>query len=248
MEDSATPPVRRAIRSFVVRGGRLTDAQERAHQKLWPQYGVNPDGNPIDLAALFGRRAPCVLEIGFGNGEHLAQLAANNRDQNFLGIEVHPPGVGHLLLRAEQLQLTNLRIMQHDAVEVLQQCLQLESLDAVLILFPDPWHKKKHHKRRLLNAEFANSVTTRLRLGGQLRLATDWAPYAEWMLEVLNVAPGLRNCASDGRYMPRDLSRTATRFEQRGERLGHAVFDLSFERINLATHGYSAAPEPPRKP
>jgi tRNA (guanine-N7-)-methyltransferase len=244
VDNDSPAPMRRAIRSFVVRGGRLTEAQQRARERLWPRFSAALSDQPLDLAAVFGRNAPCVLEIGFGNGEHLAQQAAKNPDKNFLGIEVHPPGVGHLLLRAEQLNLTNLRIIEHDAVEVLGVHLAEESLDEVLILFPDPWHKKKHHKRRLINATFTELVTSRLRVGGLLRLATDWEHYAEWMLEVLNAAPNLRNCADGGAYMPRDANRAATRFEQRGERLGHAVFDLLYERTSLKTGYDSVEPEP----
>jgi tRNA (guanine-N7-)-methyltransferase len=206
---------RREIRSFVVRGGRLTSAQQRALDEYWPLYGVDAGNDPLDLAALFGRDAPRTLEIGFGNGDNLALLAAAHPDTDFIGAEVHPPGVGHLLLKAAAAQLRNLRIVQHDAVELLRDRIAPGSLDSILVLFPDPWHKKRHHKRRLVNRAFAELACSRLRTGGTLQLATDWTPYAEWMLEELATVPG-----------------RATRFEQRGERLGHAVHDLCYQRID----------------
>jgi tRNA (guanine-N7-)-methyltransferase len=223
---------KREIRSYVVRGGRLTSAQQRALDEYWPAYGVAPGNEPLDLAALFGRHAPVTLEIGFGNGDNLALLAAAQPETDFLGAEVHPPGVGHLLLKAAAANLRNLRIVQHDAVELLRDRIAPGSLDTILVLFPDPWHKKRHHKRRLISRAFAELACSRLKPGGTLQLATDWTPYAEWMLEVLEAVPALRNRSPDGRYMPRDPGRRTTRFEQRGERLGHAVHDLCFERIS----------------
>jgi tRNA (guanine-N7-)-methyltransferase len=224
-------PAHRPIKSFVVRGGRLTDAQQRALDELWPRYGVPFEPRPLDLAALFGRVAACTLEIGFGNGDNLLALAAAEPQRDFLGVEVHPPGVGHLLRNAAAQGLTNLRVIQHDAVEVLQQQIPAESLDSLLVLFPDPWHKKRHHKRRLVSPDFAALAASRLRPGGTLQLATDWEPYAEAMLEVLNAAALLRNRAADRRFVPRNPGRILTRFERRGERLGHAVHDLCFERL-----------------
>jgi tRNA (guanine-N7-)-methyltransferase len=222
----------RAIRSFVVRAGRMTPAQKRALEELWPRYGIEPEATPVDLLALFGRDAPCALEIGFGNGDNLAALATAHPERDFIGVEVHPPGVGHLLRKAAVANLANLRVVQQDAVEVLRERVAPGSLDAILVLFPDPWHKKRHHKRRLVNAQFAELAASRLREGGTLQLATDWTPYAEWMLEVLDATPTLRNRAADGRYVPRNPDRVRTRFEARGERLGHAVHDLCYERIN----------------
>jgi len=222
----------RTIRSYVVRGGRLTTAQQRALDDYWPRYGLDC-GGVLDFSAIFGRQAPRTLEIGFGNGDNLAELAAAHPEQDFIGVEVHPPGVGHLLLKAAAAELSNLRIAQHDAMELLWHNVQPESLACILVLFPDPWHKKRHHKRRLVNRAFAELALTRLAPGGTLELATDWTPYAEWMLEVLNTVPGLRNCSADGGYMPRNPDRAATRFEKRGERLGHAVHDLCYERISL---------------
>jgi tRNA (guanine-N7-)-methyltransferase len=224
-------PRRRAIRSFVVRAGRMTTGQQKAMEELWPRYGIEAGNAPLDLPQLFGRVAPVSLEIGFGNGDNLAALATAHPERDFIGIEVHPPGVGHLLHKAAGNALTNLRVIQQDAVEVLEHRVASASLDAVLVLFPDPWHKKRHHKRRLISREFATLVASRLAVGGTFQLATDWEPYAEWMLEVLNVTPALANLAGDGRYVPRNPGRIRTRFEARGERLGHAVHDLCYERI-----------------
>jgi tRNA (guanine-N7-)-methyltransferase len=165
------------------------------------------------------------------------ELATANRDADFLGIEVHPPGVGHLLLKAQAANLTNLRVFNHDAMEVLAQVIAPGSLDCVLVLFPDPWHKARHHKRRLVNVAFASLAASRLRPGGTLQLATDWTPYAEWMLEVLNGHPEFRNLSPDNGWVPRDVARNPTRFERRGERLGHAVHDLLYERVISPSSG-----------
>jgi tRNA (guanine-N7-)-methyltransferase len=229
----APPGHARPIRSFVVRAGRMTGAQRRALEQLWPLHGLEAGDVPLDLDTVFGRSAPRTLEIGFGNGEHLAMLAAAHPERDFIGIEVHPPGVGHLLQLVDRTGLTNVRVMRHDAVEVLARQVAGESLDELLVLFPDPWHKKRHHKRRLVDAGFARLSASRLRPGGMLRLATDWTPYAEQMLEVLSAEPLLVNLAPDGGYMPRDSARHPTRFERRGERLGHEVHDLAFARAAL---------------
>jgi tRNA (guanine-N7-)-methyltransferase len=218
----------RTVRSFVSRAGRLTVAQERALVELWPKFGVDFESRPQDLDALFGRRALRVMEIGFGNGDHLVALAQAHPDCDYLGVEVHRPGVGHLLLAIERHELTNLRIVCHDAVEVLEQQIPPRSLDEVIIFFPDPWPKKRHHKRRLIQAPFAALLVERLKTGGRLRLATDWQAYAEQMLEVLDAAPRLQNLAAPERFMPRSTQRAQTRFELRGERLGHAVWDLAY--------------------
>jgi tRNA (guanine-N7-)-methyltransferase len=208
----------------------MSDAQKRAFELHWPTYGLDYAGAPRDFDAVFGRHAERVLEIGFGNGEQLAFAAGNEPARDFIGVEVHPPGVGHLLRRAAELNLSNLRVIRHDAVEVLANQIGVGTLESVLVLFPDPWHKKRHHKRRLIQGEFAALAASRLRTGGTLQLATDWTPYAEAMLDVLNAVPGLRNCAGDGRFVPRNPGRIVTRFERRGERLGHAVHDLCYER------------------
>lgn len=220
----------RTIRSFVVRGGRMTDAQQRALGELWPRYGIDTTDAPLDLDACFGRRAPRTLEIGFGNGDHLATLAARHPERDYLGIEVHRPGVGRLLLSCDAQGSRNVRAICRDAVEVLEHVLPVASLDEVLLLFPDPWHKKRHHKRRIVQAPFIALVAKVLAPGGIFRLATDWEPYAEEMLAQLNAAPDFENLAPDGGYAARDESRAATRFERRGQRLGHGVWDLSFRR------------------
>lgn len=220
----------RAVRSFVIRGGRITVAQERALQELWPQLGVEFSDAPLSLPALFGNHAPCTVEIGFGNGDHLLARAEREPQRNFLGIEVHPPGVGRLLLHVQRLSLRNVRISRHDAVEVLRHQLEPASVDEFQILFPDPWHKKRHHKRRLIEPQFVALLASRLRPGGRLALATDWEPYAEQMLEVLGACPLLRNTVAEGGYAPRPESRVPTRFERRGVGRGHVVRDLLWER------------------
>jgi tRNA (guanine-N7-)-methyltransferase len=220
----------RSIRSFVVRAGRTTEAQLRALEELWPKYGVEFEPKALDLDALFGRTAARVVEIGFGNGENLATLAAAHPERDFLGIEVHRAGVGRLMLAAQTAQSTNLRIACHDAVEVLEHQLPPACLDEMLILFPDPWHKKRHHKRRLIQPPFVELAASRLKPGGMLRLATDWEPYAVQMLEVLSASPSLVNTAANGGYAEKPTSRITTRFEKRGQRLGHGVWDLAFAK------------------
>jgi tRNA (guanine-N7-)-methyltransferase len=220
----------RGVRSFVLRAGRMTDGQQRALERLWPQFGLEYAAMPCDLAALFGRVAPRVVEIGFGNGANLIHMASAQPDVDFLGIEVHRPGVGRVLLDIERLGLRNVRVSNHDAVEVVGQQLPAGCLDEVLVLFPDPWHKKRHHKRRLLNAAFVALLAQRLKPGGLLRAATDWEAYASAMLEVLGGCALLENTASDAGFVPRPESRQPTRFERRGERLGHGVWDLAFRR------------------
>lgn len=220
----------RPIRSFVRREGRMTDGQKHALDDLLPRYGLDAHAL-LDPVACFGRRAPLVFEIGFGVGDYLLARAQAEPGTDFIGAEVHRPGVGFLLSRAAAAALTNLRVYTDDAVEVLDRCVADASLDELVVQFPDPWHKKRHHKRRLVQAAFAASAVRVLRPGGHLLLATDWAPYADWMLDVLNTAPGLRNLSADNTWVPRPPSRIATRFERRGERLGHRVFDLAFERV-----------------
>ena len=222
----------RPIRSFVMRTGRMTAGQTRALEELWPKYGVEFSPQTLALESLFGRAAPCTLEIGFGNGEHLAALAAAHPERDYFGIEVHRPGVGHLLLLAATDNLTNVRASSHDAVEVLRDQIAPGALDEVLVLFPDPWHKKRHHKRRLIQPPFVELIASRMRPGGVLRLATDWEEYALQMLEVLGAAKHLfANLSPSGDWMPRPDERAPTRFEKRGARLGHGVWDLAFRRI-----------------
>lgn len=223
---------RREIRSFVRREGRMTEAQQRALAELWPRYGVEPPDGPLDLARLFGRPAPVIFEIGFGMGDYLFSRVIAEPERDFFGVEVHRPGVGRLLNRAHEAGRGNLRVACHDAVEVLRDWIPPASLDEIVIQFPDPWHKKRHHKRRLVQQAFARLAASRLRPGGLLSLATDWAEYAQHMLAVLNVEPLLRNEAADGGFVPRPAQRLKTKFEQRGERLGHGVFDLAYRRVS----------------
>jgi tRNA (guanine-N7-)-methyltransferase len=225
-------PQHRPIRSFVMRAGRMTVGQSRALEDLWPRYGIEYSPAPLSLDQTFGRAAPCTLEIGFGNGEHLAALAAAHPERDYFGIEVHRPGVGHLLMVVADRDLTNVRVSTHDAVEVLRDQIAPGSLAEVLVLFPDPWHKKRHHKRRLIQPPFVELVASRLRAGGVFRLATDWEEYALQMLEVLGGARNLfANLSPAGDWMPRPEERAPTRFERRGARLGHGVWDLAFERV-----------------
>lgn len=227
---SAGDAGRRPVRSFVRRAGRLTPSQARALAMLWPRYGVTPVTLPLDLRALFGRVAPVSLEIGFGNGDNLATLAALHPERSYLGVEVHEPGIGHLLLRLEREQLTNVRIARHDAVEVLAHWLPDASLDEVLVFFPDPWPKKRHHKRRLVQPPFLAALARVTAPGARLYLATDWAPYAQQMLEVCTAALWFDNLAPGEDWSERPEARPPTKFERRGLRLGHAVFDLAFRR------------------
>jgi len=219
------------IRSFVRREGKLTRGQARALETLWPRYGIDYQPRILPFEALFANAAPVVLEIGFGNGDALLSSARQHPELNHLGIEVHRPGVGSLLLRTEQEALTNLRVMRHDAVDVIERCIADGSLAEVRIFFPDPWPKKRHHKRRLIQAAFIRMLSQRLANGGRLHLATDWEEYARQMLQVLSAESALKNSAPDMGFAPRPESRPQTRFEQRGQRLGHGVWDLLFVRL-----------------
>ncbi|MBE5682594.1 tRNA (guanosine(46)-N7)-methyltransferase TrmB [Pantoea agglomerans] len=223
-------PLRR-IRSFVRRQGRLTKGQQQALDTLWPVMGVEYQPEPVDLTALFGREAPVTLEIGFGMGASLVTMAQNTPQQNFLGIEVHAPGVGACLAAAKEADVQNLRVMCHDAVEVLEKMIPDNSLRMVQLFFPDPWHKARHNKRRIVQVPFAELVMRKLKLGGVFHMATDWEAYAEHMLEVMNSIDGYRNQSEQQNYVPRPETRPLTKFEQRGQRLGHGVWDLMFERV-----------------
>lgn len=224
------PSSLRPIRSFVRRQGRMTTGQQAALERLESRFALDALSGVLDFSAIFGRRAPLSLEIGFGNGEALIARAQRQPECNHLGIEVHRPGVGRVLMQIESLGLENVRVMSRDAVEVLREQCVPGALAEVVIEFPDPWHKLRHHKRRLVQPAFAALIAERLAHGGLLRLATDWAPYAEHMLSVLGAETGLLNLSADGTYIPRPDARPMTRFERRGERLGHAVFDLLFQR------------------
>src|SRR6202161_690405 len=220
----------RRIRSFVLRAGRTTPAQERALGELWPTYGIDLEAPPLDLKAVFGREAPRCLEIGFGAGEVIGALAETNPHIDYLGIEVHRSGGGRLPLRAEQCAFKNLRVICSDAVDVLRDHIADASFDEVLVFFPDPWHKKRHHKRRLIEASFVALAAAKLRAGGTLRLATDWQAYAEQMLSVCNANPALQSLSGDSTYVARPQFRPPTRFERGGERLGHGVWYLAYAK------------------
>jgi tRNA (guanine-N7-)-methyltransferase len=221
---------RRAIRSFVVRAGRMTTGQQRAWQELWPRYGIDNVAGKIDFTQEFGRAAPVSIEIGFGDGESLVTLAVAHPERNFVGLEVHRPGVGHLMLRCEAEKLSNVRAVCHDAVEILQRSVADGAVDEVLLYFPDPWPKKRHHKRRIVQPAFIELVARKLQPSGVLRMATDWQPYAEHMLAVASQCALLENASSTGDFVSRPDSRPLTRFERRGHRLGHGVWDLAFRR------------------
>ncbi len=225
----------RAIRSFVRRTGRTTAGQAKAFADVGPQFLVPFSGAPADFAAIFKRSVPTILEIGFGMGEATAHIAAVMPETNFLCCEVHTPGVGALLKRIEEQNLSNIRILQHDAVEVMDEMLEPASLDGIHIFFPDPWHKKKHNKRRLIQAPLIAKLATRLKPSGYLHCATDWQPYAEQILEVLSAEPLLENSAdaSNGGYAAKPAYRPLTKFENRGIKLGHGVWDVVFKRVSF---------------
>lgn len=221
----------RAIKSFVMRSGRMTEGQQRGLDQGWPKFGLEPAAGLQDFDQLFGRRAPRTFEIGFGMGQATLEMAAAAPDEDFIGVEVHRPGVGALLNGMLTQNLSNIRVYSWDAIEVLRDCVADASLDRVLLFFPDPWHKARHHKRRIVQPAWAQLVRQKLKVGGVLHMATDWEAYAEHMLEVMNAEPGYRNLAEDGRYVPRPPERPVTKFERRGERLGHGVWDLKFQRV-----------------
>ena len=223
-------PFYRRIRSFVRREGRLTKGQLRALDELLPQFGIEQSDQLIDLPTLFGREAETVLEIGFGNGASLAEMARANPELNYIGIEVHRPGVGNLLLQIEQDEIRNLRVICADAVEVLEQMIPDASLHRVQLFFPDPWHKKKHHKRRIVQKSFVELLRQKLKVGGVFHMATDWQDYAEHMMMVMSEAEGFKNQSGVEQYAERPDYRPLTKFEQRGHRLGHGVWDLLFEK------------------
>jgi tRNA (guanine-N7-)-methyltransferase len=218
----------RTIKSFVLRAGRMTAGQQNAFDRNWAQMGLEQSDGMLNYAAIFGRQAPVVVEIGFGMGQSLADMARAEPDKDFIGIEVHRPGVGKLMLLAEEAGITNLKVYCDDAVEVLKNCIEDGSLERMQLYFPDPWHKKKHNKRRIVQATFVQQVRQKLALGSVFHMATDWQPYAEQMLEVMSEANGYSNAAES--YASRPDWRPVTKFERRGERLGHGVWDLLFKR------------------
>jgi len=220
----------RPIRSYVLRQGRVTDAQRRAHDQLLPRFGVPFSREPLDLERTFGRAAPRILEIGFGMGETTAQIAAAHPENDYLGVEVHTPGVGALLRRVAELAIANVRVIQHDAVDVIEFMIPPASLDGVHLLFPDPWPKKRHHKRRLIQPPFVALLVSRIKAGACVHVATDWQDYAQQIMEVLSDNPLLVNTA-DG-FAPRPAWRPQTKFEARGLRLGHRVWDVVFRRLS----------------
>ena len=221
---------RRPIRSYVLRMGRMTSGQQRAFDQNWERWGLEAADGILDFDAVFGRAGPRVLEIGFGMGQSLVAMAAAAPDTNFVGIEVHRPGVGKLLHSMSEQGVDNIRAYCHDAVEILRDCISPGSLDTVQVFFPDPWHKKKHNKRRLIQPPLVAQIVTRLKPGGRLHLATDWEDYALQMMAVLTAEEGLSNLSGEGKFAPRPACRPLTKFEQRGERLGHGVWDLVFQR------------------
>lgn len=220
----------RRVRSFVLRQGRFTPAQQRAFEALWPRFGLDYLGAFRDFDAVFGRSAKRVVEVGFGNGEALRYAAAHDRGRDYIGIEVHAPGVGRLLNALAEDGSDHVRVYRHDAVEVLGHEIADASLDEIRIYFPDPWHKKRHHKRRLLQSAFAELLARKLAVGGRLHLATDWQDYAEQMWDVLDATRGLRNRAGARGHVPRPEWRPQTHFESRGQRLGHGVWDLLYDK------------------
>ena len=221
---------KKAIRSYVLRAGRMTEGQRNAFSSGWDVYGLKLDDGPIDAEVIFGRKAPLVVEIGFGMGDSLLQMASAAPEQDFIGIEVHPPGVGRLIASAEEQQIKNLRVYLADATDVLNECIPSASLHRLQLYFPDPWHKKKHNKRRIVQPQFVQLIRDKLEIGGVLHMATDWQHYAEQMLDVLEVAPGFKNTVGEQQYSPRPDYRPLTKFEKRGERLGHGVWDLLYQK------------------
>ncbi|MGH1438909.1 MAG: tRNA (guanosine(46)-N7)-methyltransferase TrmB [Cellvibrionaceae bacterium] len=220
------------IRSYVIRGGRITESQKKAFDSAWPDYGLSLFDGRLDYKGVFQRDAPVVLEVGFGMGDSLLSMAEAKPDADFIGIEVHPPGVGRLINNAAKAELVNLRVYMADAVDVLEDCIPDGSLDRFQLYFPDPWHKKKHNKRRIVQPEFIQLLRQKLAIGGVCHFATDWEPYAEHMMEVMSAAEGFKNQAPDYCFSPRPEYRPLTKFENRGQKLGHGVWDLLFERLS----------------
>lgn len=226
-EDSSQPATgsRRKIRSFMRREGRMSKRQTHAYHSLFPKYGIEFNNQPLNFNAVFNNPYPTVLEIGFGMGDTLAKMAEENPDTNFIGIEVHRPGVGSLLATMEEKHIDNIRVFCHDAVEILQHAIPDQSLHAIHIFFPDPWPKKRHHKRRLIQPAFVKLLSEKVHTDGVLHIATDWKPYADWILEIMAASPDFREVPENSSYQ-----RPTTKFEKRGLRLGHGVWDMVFKK------------------
>ena len=229
-ENAAEKRYRRSVRSYVLRAGRVTEGQQRALDELWPVFGVEEGEYPLDFRGLFGNANPVIMEIGFGNGEATWRMAKAHPEENYLGVEVHRPGVGRLLLNVEEQGIDNVRIACTDAVELLRHRVPDASLEGIRIYFPDPWPKKRHHKRRIVQPAFITLAARKMRAGGILHLATDWEPYAEFMLEVMQGSAEFENLSPSGGYCAKPEWRPPTKYEQRGERLGHRVSDLVYRR------------------
>jgi tRNA (guanine-N7-)-methyltransferase len=229
--DHDAPEYMRRIRSFVLREGRMTPAQQRAFETHWARFGVDYTGSAQDFHAHFSRLAPLVLEIGFGNGEALAWASEHDLHRDYIGVEVHGPGVGRLMNALAARDATNVRLYKHDAVEVLEKEVAPETLAEARIWFPDPWHKKRHNKRRIIQPEFVALLATRMVSGGLLHLATDWEPYAQHMLEVMEASPHWRNAVGQAQYAEKPDWRIETHFERRGLKLGHGVWDLLYRKV-----------------
>ena len=221
----------RTVRSFVKREGRLTKGQAHALDNHWQDMGLNHQDGMLDYAQVFGNDNPVVLEIGFGMGKSLVEMAKNAPELNYIGVEVHRPGVGACVGLAVEQEANNLKVYEHDAIEILADCIPDNSLTTVQLFFPDPWHKKKHHKRRIVKPEFVETIRQKLKVGGVFHMATDWENYAECMLEDMQSAPGYENLSATNDYVPRPDNRPLTKFENRGQRLGHGVWDIQFKKL-----------------
>nr|WP_133505020.1 tRNA (guanosine(46)-N7)-methyltransferase TrmB [Marinomonas balearica] len=230
MQDESKDLKMRTIKSFVVRGGRMTEGQQKAYDNNWQTYGLNFEDGAIEYKEVFGRDSDITLEVGFGMGASLVEMAKKAPERDFIGIEVHPPGVAKLMMLAAEAGISNIRVYCHDAIEVMAQCLPKEQASTFQLFFPDPWHKKKHNKRRIVQALFANQVADTLKPNGLFHMATDWEPYAEHMMEVMDAQTNYENISGKGSFHPRPEWRPLTKFEQRGEKLGHGVWDLIYSK------------------
>lgn len=227
---SSHPPLRQ-IQSFVRREGRITPSQKKALVEHWPRYGIEPDDTLLDFPTLFDRQAPTILEIGFGDGDVLLELSGRQADINFIGAEVYRPGLGRLMIRLADRDINNVRLVGDDAVELLEKRIKPNSLQAIHLYFPDPWPKKKHHKRRIINEAFGKLLQSRIAVAGVFHFATDWEPYAEWSLDILEEVSGFQNVAGERQFSPRPDYRPVTKFEKRGYRLGHSTWDLIYKKL-----------------